>query len=178
MSLVRRSDLHDHAAFSRIYARHARGVYAIALGVLRDDARAQDVVQDVFLRLWRRPEAFDARRGAIGPYLRLMARSRAIDLQRETKASGRVSDQLRAVAERADPSPSSWATALERHELRAALRGLPEGQREAVVLTFWAGLTAEEIADRADVPLGTAKSRVRLGLTKLRRAYAAERAAA
>ena len=164
--------MRDHAAFSRAYAQHARGVHAVALGVLGDQARAQDVVQDVFLRLWRRPEAFDMRRGTLGPYLRVMARSRAIDLHRETRASERVADRLRVrtVGEEQAADPR---LAPERHDLRVALRELPDGQREAVVLTYWAGLTAEEIARHAGVPLGTAKSRVRLGVMRLRATYAA-----
>ena len=96
-------DLRDHAAFSRAYAQHARGVYATALGVLGDSVRAQDVVQDVFLRLWRRPEAFDMRRGALGPYLRVMARSRALDVHREHRASERIADRLRVRTERDEP---------------------------------------------------------------------------
>src|SRR3954454_12466435 len=98
------ADLRDHAAFSRAYAHHARAVHAVAMGVLNDHARAQDVVQDVFLRLWRRPDAFDMRRGALGPYLRVMARSRALDLHRETRASDRVSDRLRRATERLQPT--------------------------------------------------------------------------
>jgi RNA polymerase sigma-70 factor (ECF subfamily) len=144
----------------------------VALGVLGDPARAQDVVQDVFLRLWRRPEAFDMRRGALGPYLRVMARSRAIDLHREPRASERIEDRLRGHTERDEPAADP-RLAPERHELRVAVRALPDGQREAVVLTYWAGLTAEEIARHAGVPLGTAKSRVRLGVRRLRATYAA-----
>jgi RNA polymerase sigma-70 factor (ECF subfamily) len=170
-------DLRDHAAFSRAYAQHARAVFAAAKGVLNDDARAQDVVQDVFLRLWRRPDAFDARRGELGPYLRVMARSRALDLLRESRATDRVSDRLRLCTERLQPSGDA-RLAPERHDLRVALRALPAGQREAVVLTYWAGLTAEEVARHADVPLGTAKSRVRLGVLRLRATYAAADAAA
>jgi len=167
----RSPDLRDHAAFSRAYAQHARAVYAAAMAVLGDSARAQDVVQDVFLRLWRRPDAFDMRRGALGPYLRLMARSRALDLHREHRASERVADRLRVRTERDEPVADP-RLAPERHDLRLALRALPDGQREAVVLTYWAGLTAEEVARHAGVPLGTAKSRVRLGVMRLRAAYA------
>jgi RNA polymerase sigma-70 factor (ECF subfamily) len=163
-------DLSDHAAFSRAYAQHARGVHAAAMAVLGDHARAQDVVQDVFLRLWRRPEAFDARRGALGPYLRLMARSRALDLWRQTQVRRRAGERVELAAERTDARPDA-AFAPERHDLRMALRRLPAGQREAVVLTYWGGLTAEEVARHADVPLGTAKSRVRLGVRRLRAAY-------
>src|SRR4051812_20423042 len=170
-------DLRDHAAFSRAYAQHARGVYAAAMGVLGDPARAQDVVQDVFLRLWRRPEAFDMRRGALGPYLRVMARSRALDVLREGRASDRVGDRLRFATDRLEPALDA-RLAPERHDVRLAVRALPDGQREAVVLTYWAGLTAEEVARHADVPLGTAKSRVRLGVRRLRAAYAGDDVAA
>jgi RNA polymerase sigma-70 factor, ECF subfamily len=163
------TDLRDHAAFSRAYAQHARGVYAAAMGVLGDPARAQDVVQDVFLRLWRRPDAFDMRRGALGPYLRVMARSRALDLRRQNRASERIADRLREQ----DESAGDPRLAPERQDLRLAVRALPDGQREAVVLTYWGGLTAEEVARHAGVPLGTAKSRVRLGVMRLRAAYAA-----
>jgi RNA polymerase sigma-70 factor, ECF subfamily len=147
------------------------------MAVLNDHARAQDVVQDVFLRLWRRPDAFDDRRGALGPYLRLMARSRALDLWREGEVRRRAGDRLGLTIDVAG-ARSDAALAPERQDLRAALRALPDGQREAVVLTYWAGLTAEEVARHADVPLGTAKSRVRLGVRRLRRTYAAGDAAA
>jgi RNA polymerase sigma-70 factor (ECF subfamily) len=147
------------------------------MAVLNDHARAQDVVQDVFLRLWRRPDAFDGRRGALGPYLRLMARSRALDLWRETQVRRRAGEKLQLTV--AGPGADADARlAPERHDLRAALRTLPDGQREAVVLTYWGGLTAAEVARHADVPLGTAKSRVRLGVRRLRAAYAGEDAAA
>jgi len=141
------------------------------MSVLGDSARAQDVVQDVFLRLWRRPEAFDMRRGALGPYLRVMARSRALDMHREHRASERIADRLRLRTERVEAAPDP-RLAPEREDLRIALRELPDGQREAVVLTYWGGLTAEEVARHAGVPLGTAKSRVRLGVMRLRAAYA------
>jgi RNA polymerase sigma-70 factor (ECF subfamily) len=146
-------------------------VHGVAIGVLGDSARAQDVVQDVFLRLWRRPEAFDMRRGALGPYLRVMARSRALDMRRELRATERIADRMRLRGERAEAAPDP-RLAPEREDLRVALRTLPDGQREAVVLTYWAGLTAEEVARHAGVPLGTAKSRVRLGVMRLRAAYA------
>jgi RNA polymerase sigma-70 factor (ECF subfamily) len=125
----------------------------------------------VFLRLWRRPHGFDPRRGGLETYLRLMARSRALDLRREAQATTRVGERLGRLTERTAPGPPGAASAVERGEMRSAIGRLPPGQREAVVLTYWGGLTAAEIARHADVPLGTAKSRVRLGLRKLREAY-------
>src|SRR4051794_6736957 len=116
-----RQDLADPAAFAGVYAKHARGVYAAAMSVLHDHARAQDVVQDVFLRLWRRPGAFDPSRGGLGQYLRLMARSRALDLRREAQASSRVSERLGLLTERTAPVPPAGAAAGERREVRCAI---------------------------------------------------------
>ena len=166
-------NLSDPQTFARVYDDHGASVYATAYRILADGARAQDVVQDVFLRLWRRPTAFDAQRGELGSYLRMMARSRALDLWRETRAAGRATDRMKvAVASddgRPEERPSDAAELSDaRSSVRAALGRLPESQREALVLTYWGGLTADEIARRSAVPLGTAKSRIRLGLAKLR----------
>ncbi|HEX2104226.1 MAG TPA: sigma-70 family RNA polymerase sigma factor [Solirubrobacteraceae bacterium] len=166
-------DLSDPAAFGRLYDEHSGGVYGAALRVLGNPAAAQDVAQDVFLRFWRDPGRFDASRGDLGAYLRLMARSRALDLWRTAQAAGRATDRMKISAgrhvPRADEQPVASAEHGERcRTLRAALRALPPAQREAVVLAYWGGLTAEEIARRAGVPVGTAKSRVRLGLQRMR----------
>lgn len=167
-------DLSDPTTFARTYDQHARGVFSAAMRILGDSARAQDVTQDVFLRVWRNPTRFDARRGELGSYLRLMARSRALDLWREGQAAGRARDRLElSVAHdeqvRADDRPATLAERDEdRATIREALSRLPEQQREALVLAYYGGMTADEIARRSGVPLGTAKSRIRLGLTKLR----------
>jgi RNA polymerase sigma-70 factor (ECF subfamily) len=166
-------DLSDPASFARMYDEHAPGVYGAAYRILGNQAQAQDVAQDVFLRIWRKPARFDAKRGELGSYLRLMARSRALDLWREGQAAGRASDRLKVVVAQDEPRVDDRpAVATERDEdrqaVREALRKLPTAQREALVLAYWGGLTADQIAKRAGVPLGTAKSRIRLGLAKLR----------
>jgi RNA polymerase sigma-70 factor (ECF subfamily) len=166
-------DLSDPRTFGRMYDEHRRSVLATAYRVLGNAAQAQDVVQDVFLRVWRNPRKFDASRGELGSYLRLMARSRAVDLWREGQAAGRASDRLKvAVAvepPRFDERPEELALAsVDRSTVRDALSRLPESQREALVLAYWGGLTADQIALRSGVPLGTAKSRIRLGLARLR----------
>src|SRR4051794_27443712 len=169
------SGLSEPDGFRRAFAEHHRKVYAAAYGVLGDAALAQDVVQDVFLRVWRRPGAFDPQRGDLGAYLRLMARSRALDLWREGQVRGRAADRLKLVTDEQadDEHPAVLAErAGDRSELVAALRQLPAAQREALVLAYWGGLTADQIARRVDVPLGTAKSRIRLGLTRLRDEFA------
>jgi len=166
-------DLSDAAAYGRVYDEHARGVYAAAFRILGNAAQAQDVVQDVFLRLWRRPQTFDSGRGELGSYLRMMARSRALDLWREGQAAGRASDRLKLVVADEEPRAEVRPSLMverdhDRKTVRAALGRLPHAQREALVLAYWGGLTADEIASRIEVPLGTAKSRIRLGLEKLR----------
>jgi RNA polymerase sigma-70 factor, ECF subfamily len=166
-------DLSNPATFSAVYDQHARGVHAAAYRVLGNSAQAQDVVQDVFLRVWRNPHKFDAKRGELGSYLRLMARSRALDLWREGQAAGRASDRLKVVVAqeqpRAEEQPARQAERdATRDVVREAMRDLPAKQREALLLAHWGGLTADEIARTVGVPLGTAKSRIRLGMAKLR----------
>ena len=171
-------NLNDPSTFASVYDEHAAGVYGAALRVLGDPAQAQDVAQDVFLKLWRRPERFDRSRGELGSYLRLMARSRALDLWRERQAAGRASDRLKIVAARDESRPEQRPALVAERGPATAPRcappcaSCPRQQREAIVLAYWGGLTAEEIASQAGVPLGTAKSRLRLGMAKLRGQFA------
>jgi RNA polymerase sigma-70 factor (ECF subfamily) len=156
--------------FTQVYKEHKDDVFLAAASVLRDAALAEDVAQEVFLALWR-GGGYDRTRGPIGPYLRLVARSRALDVWRSTRtrerAIARLQDSARlhsAVAE--DPS-HVVVRAADRERARRAVRNLSADQRQAIGLTYWAGLTAQHVADVQDVPLGTAKSRVRLALRKL-----------
>jgi RNA polymerase sigma-70 factor (ECF subfamily) len=167
-------DFRDPEAFQTVYATHSRRVYANAYRILGDVAKAEDTVQDVFLRLWLHPDRFDERRGELGSYLALMARSRALDIARSDSAAQRAGDRLTAAVE-ADPPqaerPDERVEARDRSaRLRAAVARLPKLQREAVALAFWGDLPAREIAERTGVPLGTARSRLRLGIEKLERA--------
>jgi RNA polymerase sigma-70 factor (ECF subfamily) len=166
-------ELRDPEAFQTVYATHSRRVYANAYRILRDPVKAEDTVQDVFLRLWLHPDRFDASRGDLGSYLALMARSRALDIARSDSAGARAGERLVAAVE-ADPPqaerPDEQVEARDRSaRLRAAVGRLPKLQREAVALAFWGDLPAREIAQRTGVPLGTARSRLRLGIEKLER---------
>ena len=166
-------NLRDPQAYQTAYAAHSRRVYANAYRILGDAARCEDIVQDVFLRLWLHPDRFDESRGDLGSYLALMGRSRALDIARSESAATRAGERLRSAVE-ADPPrverPDERAEARERSTgIRSAVARLPQLQREAVALAFWAGLPAREIAERTGVPLGTARSRLRLGLEKLER---------
>jgi RNA polymerase sigma-70 factor (ECF subfamily) len=145
--------------------------------VLHDPGAAEDVVQDVFATLWRRPRSFDERRGSLRSYITMLARSRAIDRWRSQAVQDSAVERLRL-----EPAAREEASAAERAIARqraawasAVVDRLPAPQREAVLLAYGADMSAAEIAVALGVPHGTAKSRVRLGLEKLR--LAAEGAA-
>lgn len=163
----------DAGEFERLYDQHAGRLLSVAYRVLGDSVLAQDVVQEVFLGLWRDPSRFDARRGPIGHYLRMVARSKALDVLRESQVAGRAKDRMRSLA-KAEEGPTDLrpAAAAERRArgvvVRRALMRLPDVQREAIVLAYWGGLTAEQIATNSRTPVGTVKSRIRLGVLKLR----------
>jgi RNA polymerase sigma-70 factor (ECF subfamily) len=167
-------NLRDPETFQTIYATHAKRVFANAYRVLGDRAKAEDAAQDVFLRFWLHSDRYDESRGELGSYLALMARSRALDIARSDQAAARAGDRLEAVVEADTPVVEQPDDRAARHErqsgIRAAVARLPLPQREAVALAFWADMPAREIAERTGVPLGTARSRLRLGLEKLERA--------
>jgi RNA polymerase sigma-70 factor (ECF subfamily) len=164
-------NLRSPGEFEATYDRYSSRVYASALRVLRDPARAEDVTQDVFLRLWSDPGRFDPRRGGLASYLQLMAHSRALDLWRSDQAAGRAVERAVAAASREPAVVEGPERLAERRATRAslvhALQGLPAAQREALVLRYFGELTLAELARRLGVPFGTAKGRVRLGLQKL-----------
>jgi RNA polymerase sigma-70 factor, ECF subfamily len=163
----------DADSFEQLYDEHSGRLLSVAYRVLGDSAQAQDVVQDVFLGLWRDPSRFDATRGPIGHYLRMVARSRALDVLRESQVAGRARDRMLSLAKaEEEPTELRPPAAAERHArsvvVRRALMRLPDVQREAIVLAYWGGLTAEQIAANSRTPVGTVKSRIRLGVLKLR----------
>jgi RNA polymerase sigma-70 factor (ECF subfamily) len=163
-------NLREPHAFERAYRDHRAAAFAAAVHVLRDPASAEDVVQDAFMHLWNRPEAFDPRRGSLRGYITLLARSRAIDRWRTQGVQESTVERLNATVA-GEPEGSAADRAIERDRSAravAVIDRLPAPQREAVLLAFGGGLTASEIAAAVGVPLGTAKSRVRLGLAKLR----------
>jgi RNA polymerase sigma-70 factor (ECF subfamily) len=158
--------------FSAAYDQHRERAFSSAVRVLRDPAAAEDVVQDVFLAIWRDPSLFDASRGSLAGYVAMMARSRAVDRMRSQTAARAAVERLgyRDEARPGDDDGPSETTIRrdERGRVLAAVAELPPPQREAVLLAFGRGLSAAEIAAASGVPLGTAKSRLRLGLEKAR----------
>lgn len=165
-------NLNTTSGFDQSYEELHPLAVAAAQRVLHDQAAAEDVAQDVFIALWRNPRAFDPNRGSLRSYVALMARSRALDRWRTKQAREAAVDRSAAEHRMRGTEEESAAEPVLRRDrsrrLLHALDALPGEQREAVLLAFGRGLTAQEIASAVGVPLGTAKSRVRLGLQKAR----------
>jgi RNA polymerase sigma-70 factor (ECF subfamily) len=171
--LLERITVRDQVAFEALYVRHADLVYSIALRVVADPGIAQDVAQEVFLRVWRHPALFDVTRGRFVSWLMSVARNRAVD---EVRSRGRR--RLREVTptpgadDPADPHAVDPQLAAqlssERDVVRKALDNLPEEQRVAIELAYFGGMTQQEISSVLNTPLGTIKTRVRLAMKKLR----------
>ena len=163
-------NLNTPAGFDSLYEELYPLAVATAQRVLRDQAAAEDVAQDVFIALWRKPQAYDAKRGSLRSYVTLMARSRALDRWRTRQAREAAVDRSTVEQRMGRQDEESAAEPVLRRDrsrrILDALDCLPGEQREAVLLAFGRGLTAQEIARAVGVPLGTAKSRVRLGLQR------------
>jgi RNA polymerase sigma-70 factor, ECF subfamily len=167
--LVARLAAGDDDALAEIFDQFAPGVYGQALQVLGNIAAAQDVVQDVFVELWRQPDRYNPTAGTLRAYLTVMARHRAVDLLRsELRRMARQNRHTRLASSQSLPSPSEEVMATEvASAVRAAVRMLPDSQRRVVELTYFGGLTCREVASTVGIPVGTAKSRLRLALAKL-----------
>jgi RNA polymerase sigma-70 factor, ECF subfamily len=160
----------DENAMEEIFRRYSGPVYSVALRVLHDTGQAEDVLQEVFLQLWRNPTAFVQDRGSLGAWLVVVARNRAIDLLRRRKPSDSVEDVILA-------SSVNVADEAERNvmmeKVHRALAELPLEQRKSLKLAYFEGLTHTEIASRTGDPLGTVKTRIRQALIALRKAFPA-----
>jgi RNA polymerase sigma-70 factor, ECF subfamily len=165
-------DLSDPRQFEHAYRQHAARVRSAAARVLSDPSAADDVAQEVFIRLWQRPHLFDPSRGSLAALLSVMARSRALDRLRADGAADRARDRLAEVEAFAPATVEGPEDALERRAVNAELRGallrLPPAQRETIELAYGRELGSADIARITHVGRATARSRLRLGLGKLR----------
>jgi len=167
LALVQRG---DESAMASLFDRYSKVVYSVALRVLRDPASAEDVLQEVFMQIWRNPTGFIATRGSLGGWLAVVARNRSIDALRRKRPSEQVDDMALA-------SNYNLANEAERNSLmekaRGVIRLLPMEQRKTLEMAFFDGLTHSEIAEMTGDPLGTVKTRIRSALTSLRKAFTA-----
>lgn len=162
----------DVTALDALYRRYQGIALATALAILRDPAAAEDVVHDAFLRAWRSAASYQPERGPLRAWLMTVVRNTAIDHLRARQLATRRQPLLADTTARViDPDPLTAVTAAaEAQRLRQAMATLPDAQRHALELAYFAGLTHGEIASRTGAPLGTVKGRVRLGLGRLRQA--------
>lgn len=168
--LLERIAAGDAGALGEIYDTYGRIVFAIIYRMLASPEAAEEVVQDVFHSVWRRAGGYQRDRGAVRTWLLSIARNAAIDWRRtKGKRVEREVDLDAAAALRGDSSVEETVMqSLRAERVRDAVRGLPPEQRDVLALAFWGGLTQTEIAERTGTPLGTVKSRVRLGMERLR----------
>jgi RNA polymerase sigma-70 factor (ECF subfamily) len=161
----------DADALAELYDRHGSRIYSLALRMLRNPQDSEEVVQEVFAQAWRSASRYDAARAPVTAWLLMMARSRALDrLRRRPSAPHAPEEALGAVADPEAGPDTKAATSADVGRLRAALDALPFLQRTAIELAFFEGLSHTEVAERLEQPLGTVKTRIRLGLLKLREA--------
>jgi RNA polymerase sigma-70 factor (ECF subfamily) len=176
----------DPDALTLLYRRYAPLVYSLALRILGNQQQAEEVVQDVFVKLWRQPQSYDAARGRFINWLLGVTHHRAIDELRSrkryqrhqiTEAGQAGAENASALADLPDHAPDlgeqAWLN-VQRQAVRAALQMLPPEQREALELAYFGGYTQSEIAAALQQPLGTIKTRIRLGIQKLRAYFEAQ----
>lgn len=178
--LMARLSYRDLTAFRTLYKRYSRLVYSASLRVLRDPVLAEDVMQEIFLRIWRRPESYVSQRGKFATWLTSVTRNRAVDeirsrnrRYRHETASPEEQEWDVPGDERDDPALTAELSD-QRRLILAAMSGLPPEQKQVIELAYFGGLTQQEIAERLDQPLGTVKTRIRLGMQKLRAALTPE----
>ena len=178
--LMQRLTVRDLAAFRTLYARYGKLVYSATYRVLRDSHLAEDMVQEVFLRLWRKPDSYSSTRGRLTTWLTSVSRNRAVDevrsrnrRYRHETASPEEAERELAAPEIDDPGLTAELSD-QRRIIVAALSKLPDEQRRTIELAYFGGYTQQEIAQMLEQPLGTVKTRIRLGMQKLRVALTPE----
>ncbi|MBZ5606069.1 MAG: sigma-70 family RNA polymerase sigma factor [Acidobacteriia bacterium] len=161
----------DQAALGALYDETSRVIYGIALRMLGEPADAEEVTLDVYSQAWRSAGSYSDRRGSVATWLVMLARSRAIDRLRSKACRARIEEPIPKSADYASPIPGpeeeiEWNR--QRRRVQAAIDSLPAEQKQALDLAVFSGLTHTELAAALNQPLGTVKSRVRLGMMKIR----------
>ena len=158
----------EQSALAELYDRFGRPAYGLALRILRDEGLAEDAVQDAFLALWRTAPRFVPERGKASTWILTLVHRRAVDLvRREERRRTDVLEHAPEPASKETVDEAAWLR-LQRERVQEALRKLPDQQREAIELAYYGGFTQSELAERLGQPLGTIKSRMFMGLARLR----------
>jgi RNA polymerase sigma-70 factor (ECF subfamily) len=169
-ALLQRIRQGDQTAMAEVFDRYGRAVYSVALRILKDSGHAEDVMQEIFFQIWRNSDSFVPGRGSLGAWLVVVARNRSIDLLRRRKPTESVDDVVLA-------SACNLAVEAEHNamieKVQKVLQDLPAEQQKSMEMAFFEGLSHSEIAERTGDPLGTVKTRIRLALITLRKAFQA-----
>lgn len=155
----------DHAALEAAFEQYGGAVKSMAMRVLRNETLAEDVVQDVFVKLWKAPEKYNPGRGTLRTFMVTLAHRRSVDIVRSEESRRRREEKVPADVV-AGIDEQVWARSLS-DAVRAALDTLNKGEREAITLAYFGGLSYVEVAARLGAPEGTVKSRIRSGMRKL-----------
>jgi RNA polymerase sigma factor (sigma-70 family) len=169
--LVRRVRDGDEEAFRRLFRRYGPTALAVARGIVRQPFLAEDIVQEVFLAVWRDPGGYDHERGSVKAWLMGMTHHRAVDVVRREEANRRRATEALFEPDAEDPAVvvvEEVGLPEERKAVRSALDALPPEQRQIIELMYYGGLSQSQIAKRLALPLGTVKSRTLLGMRRLR----------
>jgi RNA polymerase sigma-70 factor (ECF subfamily) len=157
-------------AFAALYDRHSRSAYSLAYRMMGEKQSAEDLVQEVFLRMWRNSGSYRADRGSVRTWVLSIVHNRGVDQLRSTASRRRTQDKVQAAAPKSQPSEAfteTWRNS-QRDQVRDALKTLPDEQLKILELAYFSGYTHVEIASLLDLPLGTVKGRMRLGLRKVK----------
>ncbi len=168
--LISLTDGGDTQALAALYDRHARAAYSLAYRVMGERQAAEDVVQEAFLKVWRAAGSFRVERASVRTWILSIVHNRGIDELRSTASRRRTQDRVETQTSASQPSEAfaeTWRNS-QREQVREALRGLPPEQLKVLELAYFSGYTHMEIAELLDLPLGTVKGRMRLGLKKIR----------
>ena len=160
----------DAEAFATLYDRHSRPAYSLAYRMMGERQAAEDLAQDAFLKVWRSAASYRANRGSVRTWLLSIVHNRGIDQLRSHASRRRTQEKIEASAPKSQPSEAfaeSWRNS-QREQVREALSTLPKEQLKTLELAYFSGYAHVEIAEPLDVPLGTVKGRMRLGLKKIK----------
>lgn len=168
--LLSRISNHDEVALALLYEQYRTILFGLLIRILNDRAEAEDILQEVFVQIWQQAQNFDRERGKPFTWIVTMTRSRAIDRLRFLKTRTRTIERVKAGKPLCTDSKIEQNLILRRRQklVRAALTQLPENQRSLLLMAYFDGYSQTEIAESTNIPLGTVKTRMRVGITKLR----------
>lgn len=174
--LIALVEARDAEAFAALYDRHGRAAYSLSYRMLGERQAAEDLVQEGFIKVWRSATSYRAERGSVRTWILSIVHNRGIDNLRSSASRRRTQDKVELTAETSQPSEAfaeTWRNS-QRTQVQAALRSLPSEQLKILEMAYYSGYTHAEISEMLDIPLGTVKGRMRLGMKKIKAFFDAQ----